>query len=484
MSSYRCRFTYPIKFSLKKRVITFSLAISVMTFLVSCSLSSMNKNDGSLQTKPAPAFIPTIEIQTPDIQVAASPSPMTIQTKETTSNSTPTQTPTKGITKIEPTVSNQKFLPNLFPGLFILYYSLEVQSDRMNLSGISMNGHDIHMITELESNSIFPKLSPDSKHIAYIQNIDSRASEIYIKDYDTNDVTSVPNATSCFGLDWSPDSTRLAAACDKLYIYKLDDESIITLSLNDTVHMGFDAVAWSPDGTTIAVHRFYDNMWNRDIGGELYLIDAVCLSNYKVCEQETNLYNKVRSRFLSPSWSPDSHSLAAFINQGEIGIWNIKNNSFVKLILPNWQNASILPEWGYLGWSPDGEWFAYSQADSVLPDEPTSFDLYTIPINGGTPKLVLDNDEVNLVMGWLSVPWPFRMGQTYTVTSSGTNLNLRENPSLDGKIIRRLHQGEIITIVDGPVPMDGYNWWKIRTKNEVEGWVVDIPNWYATEISP
>ena len=71
----------------------------------------------------------------------------------------------------------------------------------------------------------------------------------------------------------------------------------------------------------------------------------------------------------------------------------------------------------------------------------------------------------------------------YTITAAGENLNLRAQPALDGQVLKMLPPGEEITILEGPSQADGYTWWRMQTKDGIEGWAADIPDWYAPQVT-
>jgi hypothetical protein len=123
-----------------------------------------------------------------------------------------------------------------------------------------------------------------------------------------------------------------------------------------------------------------------------------------------------------------------------------------------------------LGWSPDGKWIAFDQADGI----------YKVPVEGGVPVLVVRVPTLhhNVNFQWITIPHPFTPGAKYTITPAGNGLNLRDQPSQAGKPLKVLKAGDEITIVKGPTLADGYTWWQMRTKDGVEGWAEDLPDWY------
>lgn len=58
-------------------------------------------------------------------------------------------------------------------------------------------------------------------------------------------------------------------------------------------------------------------------------------------------------------------------------------------------------------------------------------------------------------------------------TVGGDALYVRVEPGRSGQIATRLNSGTRVMIVAGPRPVDGENWWQIRTPSGVEGWVIE-----------
>lgn len=68
-----------------------------------------------------------------------------------------------------------------------------------------------------------------------------------------------------------------------------------------------------------------------------------------------------------------------------------------------------------------------------------------------------------------------RVGGTAVVnTSGGDSLNMRSDSGVEYQIRKKLDRGTEVTLLDGPVNADGFNWWKVREPEGLEGWVVDL----------
>jgi hypothetical protein len=124
-------------------------------------------------------------------------------------------------------------------------------------------------------------------------------------------------------------------------------------------------------------------------------------------------------------------------------------------------------------WSSDGEWFA------VKPAEENAFYLISAK-DGEATKLYEDTqDEIDQLISWITIPYPATPGDAYTITEAGHDLNLRADPSLAGEILLKLQPGDGVTVLEGPVTADGYTWWKLQADDGMQGWAVNIPEWYS-----
>jgi hypothetical protein len=108
----------------------------------------------------------------------------------------------------------------------------------------------------------------------------------------------------------------------------------------------------------------------------------------------------------------------------------------------------------------------------------SGWQIYIINADGtGMRQLTYEPDWYPIEPAWSPVPG-LQVGSTYTITQAGANLNLRDSPSLQGKVLDRLPAGSKVTILEGPMEADGYYWWKMRTEAGLEGWAVEVFGWY------
>jgi hypothetical protein len=76
----------------------------------------------------------------------------------------------------------------------------------------------------------------------------------------------------------------------------------------------------------------------------------------------------------------------------------------------------------------------------------------------------------------------FRVGDVYRLTLAGSQLGLRAVPSRSARYIHRPQPGDVLAIVDGPTPAEGFTWWKFQTITEdgqsLEGWATVTEDWF------
>ncbi|MBI4928528.1 MAG: PD40 domain-containing protein [Anaerolineae bacterium] len=366
---------------------------------------------------------------------------------------------------------------------YIVFSALSFNENEQALADLKILSADgkiersIVNIPEGSTSSV--KLSPNRKYLAYIDAY-SALSEINILDLTSNQIISFPQIAPCSSVHWAPDNINLVASCEEVYIVNLMDQTLTPIILGrGPQQTDVDVVSWSPNGKWIAIRRFYDNMWDRDLGGELYLIDTICLMDPITCHEHMRFVDKVRSNFESPTWSPDSMYLAAYLHNGEIGIWGTTQAKVKKVKIPDWEKGNdIFRPYGDLAWSPDGVWFAFTQLNPGNELKRDSYDIYLMPVSGEGKKVLLQTNTIYWVAGWFVIPYLAEPGKVYEITSIGEQLRLHVSPGLDSEIRYQLESGEIVTVLDGLKEVDGYQWWEIITETGNKGWAVCIPEWY------
>ncbi len=106
--------------------------------------------------------------------------------------------------------------------------------------------------------------------------------------------------------------------------------------------------------------------------------------------------------------------------------------------------------------------------------------------DGSAPPLPGWADQFLFIGGSPAQSLAFRKNDIYIITEAGDKLNVRSEASTAGKIVTQLITGDYIEIIDGPVTANGYTWWKIKSwaQQDVEGWVVENPDWVERSYFP
>jgi len=75
-------------------------------------------------------------------------------------------------------------------------------------------------------------------------------------------------------------------------------------------------------------------------------------------------------------------------------------------------------------------------------------------------------------------PWPLEKGAKVIVGGTGTCLNVRAAPGIQEAAVDCIADGTVIVLEEGPVDMDGYQWWRPEGRS---GWVAGDWLRYADE---
>ncbi len=266
---------------------------------------------------------------------------------------------------------------------------------------------------------------------------------------------------------WSPDGESIAYDTDQ-GIYITDADGVTLRHIQESPWLEFPT--WSPDGKKLALvgsSTSYYAPYN------IYLVDSDGKNLHTVTDAIA-----ADSRL---SWSPDGKEIAfsSYKGCGDINVLNLATG-----MITNLTNTMSLTEIDP-AWSPDGNYIAYSR------DYSASCAQNGVPASGGSGLFIMraDGQGEKRLTEYGSQPswWPtvlLRQDWRYTITPAGSNLNVRETYSASARSLTKLKQGAIFTALEGPVSEDAYNWWRVRTEDGIEGWIVDVPGWYMFESAP
>jgi TolB protein len=311
--------------------------------------------------------------------------------------------------------------------------------------------------------------SPDGKRIAFGKH-PSDNREVYIARLDgsgSERITHGPH--NKYHLSWSRDGQYIAYSDDggtgfENDIMVLDIGSKETWKLTHTSEIELFPT-WSPDGKLIAFLSAKELYPPR---AKLFVMDADGSNRQLTVEIPVVLAHL--------SWSPDGKQIA--FSSGEMGcgqIYVVSLDDGELTQLTNLPTCAHSPTW-----SPDGRHIAFNASEKKTGDIfEQGWQIYIMNSDGsGITQLTTDPDKVPQFPYWAPAP-ALVVDANYAVTEAGDNLNLRGTAALGGAVLQQLKTGEIITILEGPVDVDDYYWWRIRASDGTEGWVAEVAGWYT-----
>lgn len=414
-----------------KTILTILFIILLFVTPISCAASPTNPNLATPRATIEPSqTLNNIVTSAPSVQVTTSPS----LTQKTT--------PTK-----------QAFQPpNLKPGQYVLY---QIDKNNMvNLSALSPYTGKTYPLYDASYLAEF-ELSPSLNRLAIVN-----LEQVDLIDLETGINKAIEFKNVCSSAAWSPDGSKLALTCEDVFVVNFPDLNVIQLTKSSSA---FDGVAWSPDGNWLAYVNVADP-YGKDPRDGIYITNTACLLALNKCEEQTKFFYGLFYQFIDATWSLDSSQLV-FLALGNI--FGIETESMKINLSIELQHENFYDITGF-ALSPDESQFAVSNA----------FTQKISLISSKNGKEIASFPIAGTVVSWAKISWPFASGSVYQITALGDNLNLREMPTTNSKVFTKLKHGDQITILEGPIAANGYTWWKIKTDNAAEGWIVDIPDWY------
>lgn len=191
----------------------------------------------------------------------------------------------------------------------LICFSARTGDDVKELFVSDYDGHNAKQVTEHNSISIKPKISPDGSKIAYLSYKD-RYPFLYILDLKTGKSSAFSTKVGLNSAPaWSPDGKQLALTLSKdgnteIYIKNIDGSDARRLT-NDRA--SDTSPTFSPDGSQIAF------VSDRAGSPQIYIMNADGSNVRRVSFQGGRAYD--------PVWSPDGKTIAYAVQSGGMQIY-------------------------------------------------------------------------------------------------------------------------------------------------------------------
>ena len=317
-----------------------------------------------------------------------------------------------------------------------------------------------------------PSWSPDGRWIVFSSTFAKTGEQIFVIKADGSQVKQL---TSDWGKHiespaaWSPDGKKIAFEIDaKIYVMNVDGSGVVPLTKTSLVEY---APAWSPDGQKIA---FFSQPIATTTADKLFIVNADGTDRKLVTDVDPGNWDTGVYRI---AWSPDGKQIA-FIGGSGNTLYTVESDG---------TNLDPITDSGWEvhepSYSPDGKWIiVYARARegsanwSKLGDA-THLYLINLQTKNMTQFVMPEAGCVPWQPAWSPVP-SLESGGAYTITAWGTDLNLRADSTLKGNSLKKLTEGDTVTVLAGPQQADEYYWWKLRAADGTEGWAVDVSGWY------
>jgi TolB protein len=280
--------------------------------------------------------------------------------------------------------------------------------DGVDLFVINADGSGLRNLTNQPAHYIQPSWSPDGSRIAFVNSTNDYAS-IAVINADGSGMRELTRSEGVYDSapTWSPDGTQIAflrhefvpagepgslptpadGSMGSIAIEGETRSTLYVITADGTSQWSLATVAtatapeWSPDGGRIAL----TSGWPDE---QALVIDEHTL------EVRTLVRDGLRSSL--PRWSPDGTKISVVVTD--------PGGSETSIVVMNADGSGarrITELHGWHDWSPDGRSLVVLQARYTTGGEPTGrANLYVIIIDGGEPRLLLDDAAIGVTPAW------------------------------------------------------------------------------------
>ena len=242
--------------------------------------------------------------------------------------------------------------PSFSPDNWKLVYASYRTQGGWELYAYDLRRGTEQQLTSFEGEAHFPSWSPvpgDTRILFEGRTAEPRATNIWMVDVATGEMTQITRGGADSRPSWSPDGRRILfsratsdttrdgqiTVNDAADLYMLDLASGEEKNLTETPDFGDFNSAWSPDGEWIVFASM-----RRDANGDgfINLSDSENLFMISADGGEERLLNLRGMAVFSPSWSPDGRYILVLVldGEGQNAVWRFdtQTENFVRITEP------------------------------------------------------------------------------------------------------------------------------------------------------
>lgn len=256
------------------------------------------------------------------------------------------------------------------------------------------DGSGLRMVSDGQTESLFPSLSPDGTRVAYAASVGESDLDLIIVDLESGESTTVTEGSDLDNQPvWSPDGEQIAFISNRdgsfgIFIMDADGSNIRRVA--NLPSQAFSPLGgWSPDGSRI--------VYGAETQSGDRAIQVVDVESGEIESLTTHAGEEA-----NPVWSPSGDRIAFHSDRPapqnlEVFVMNADGENLHAAT--NVQGPALFP-----AWSPDGEWLAFTMVDAQQ-----NLTMNQVPADGGSVRRLqtADGDMLQgIVTSWIAASEP------------------------------------------------------------------------------